>query len=86
MSADTDRRLTIAAARLSHRAPEEWADFLSAFVAYTDGVRDEVVTAPPNDVQVTQGRARACVQLRKIYAECRDTAEKIQTKKPSQPR
>jgi hypothetical protein len=84
-----ERALIMAAAQLSFRAPEQWADFLSAFHAYTDDKRDDVVQANTDSLQVTQGRAQACVALRKLFAECRESANRIETKqsqRPSQPR
>ena len=84
-----DRRLILAAAQLSYRSPHEWAEFVSAFTAYTDSKREDVVEANPNSLQVTQGRAQACTALRKLFAECRETADRINSKqvqKPSQPR
>ena len=83
-----DRRLILAAAHLSHRAPHEWVEFITAFTAYADEKRDHVIEANPDSLQVTQGRAQACVALRKLFAECRETANRIETKiqKPSPPR
>jgi hypothetical protein len=86
---NVDRALIIAAAQLSYRAPQEWADFISAFHAYTDDKRDDVVQANTDSLQVTQGRAQACVALRKLFVECRESASRIETRqsqKPSQPR
>jgi len=84
-----DNALIMAAARLSGRAPPEWAEFISAFVSYTDARRDELVGANAENLQAAQGRAQACVALRKLLVECRATAEKIEkntNQKPHPPR
>lgn len=84
----SDRELIIAAARLSSRAPTEWADFISALTLYTDGKRDECVSADPVSLPAAQGRAQACAALRKLLAECRTSLEKIEknfNQKPRQP-
>lgn len=88
MSVEVERRLTVVAAQLAFRAPEQWADFLSAFHAYADARKDDVVQANPDSLVNCQGRAQACVHLRKLFSECREQAERIATtkSKPSQPR
>jgi hypothetical protein len=82
----SDRDLVIAAARLASRAPPEFADFISALTSYTDGKRDECVSADALSLPAAQGRAQACVALRKILAECRTTAEKIEKNLNQKPR
>ena len=77
----TDRRLIVAAARVAHRAPEDWAEFISAFVAYTDDRRDECIQSPPDMLQVAQGRAQACASLRRLLADCTKTADSIEKRK-----
>lgn len=80
-----DRDLIFAAAHVAHRAPQEWAEFISKLTAYTDARRDECVAAPNESLRVAQGRAQACVALRKLLAECVDTANKIETKQTQKP-
>jgi hypothetical protein len=76
----------MAAARLSGRAPPEWAEFISALASYTDARRDECISADPMSLPAAQGRAQAYVALRKILAECRTTAEKIEKNLNQKPR
>lgn len=78
----------MASAALSHRAPEEWAEFVAAFAEWTDHKRDECIGSNQETLSTTQGRAQACVELRKLFAECRQTAERVENKqnqRPSQP-
>jgi hypothetical protein len=88
VSVEAERRLIVVAAQLSSRAPEQWADFVAAFHAYTDDRKDDVVQANPDSLVNSQGRAQACVHLRKLFSECREQADRITTRqsKPSQPR
>jgi ribosomal protein RSM22 (predicted rRNA methylase) len=81
----SDRDLIFAAAHLAQRAPQEWAQFLSALVAYTDERRDECIQSPPAMLQVTQGRAQACATLRKLLADSVKTAVAIETKQAQKP-
>lgn len=84
-----DRDLVLAAARLAYRAPPEFAEFISALTTYTDSKRDECVSADPVSLPAAQGRAQGVAALRKIIAECRTTAEKIEkniNQKPHLPR
>lgn len=79
-----DRRLILAAAHVARRAPEEWANFISAFVEHTDNRRDECIQSPPDMLQVAQGRAQACASLRRLLAECTKMADSIEkTKSPT---
>ena len=76
----------MAAARLSGRAPPEWAEFMSALTSYTNDRRDECISADTQSLPAAQGRAQACVALRKLLAECRTTAEKIEKNLNQKPR
>lgn len=85
----SDKLLVMAAARLSSRAPPEWAEFLSALAVYVEGKRDELMMSNRDTLPVAQGRAQGCDALRKILVECRTTAEKIEkniNQKPHSPR
>lgn len=87
MSAETDKNLIFAAAHLSHRAPQEWAQFISAMTAYADARRDECIRSSLDMLQVTQGRAQASRDLRDTLAGANATAQKLETKnqRPRQP-
>jgi histidine ammonia-lyase len=81
--------LIFAAASVAHRAPQEWAQFISALTAYANDRRDECIRSPLDMLQVTQGRAQASAVLRDLLADCVNEANKIETKqnqKPHQPR
>jgi histidine ammonia-lyase len=83
------KELTFAAAHVAHRAPHEWAQFISALTAYVDARRDECIRSSLDMLQVTQGRAQASRDLRDLLATCVSDANKIETKqtqKPHQPR
>jgi ribosomal protein RSM22 (predicted rRNA methylase) len=90
LSADrVDQALIKAAAELSYRAPKEYASFVSALVAFVERRKDDVIASPPEVLQVNQGQARACVQLRDLIAEAPRTAQAIiakQAQRPSSPR
>lgn len=84
-----NRALIFAAASVAHRAPHEWADFISKLTAYVEVKRDECIRSPLDMLQVTQGRAQASGALREILADCVKTANELETKqklKPHQPR
>jgi hypothetical protein len=70
----------MAAARCARRAPEEWAELISALHAYTDVKRTECIQAPPTTLPVAQGRAQACMQLFDTLSGCTKSADKIETK------
>jgi hypothetical protein len=79
--------LILAAAELSRRAPEQWAEFMIAFVVYASGKRDECVQAPLAMLPVAQGRAQAIAQLEVLFDECKVQSENITKKqKPQLPR
>lgn len=73
----TDHKLATTAASLAHRAPEEWAEFLSAFAAYSDSVLRDCLSSPVDALPQTQGRARACDSLLRLLVECKETADKL---------
>jgi hypothetical protein len=85
----SDKNLIFAAAHLAHRAPQEWAQFISTLTAYADARRDECIRSPLDMLQVTQGRAQATAILRDLLADAVNAANKLETKqnqKPHQPR
>ncbi|MCK1742184.1 hypothetical protein IVA80_15270 [Bradyrhizobium sp. 139] len=80
-----EKALVLAAAELSYRAPQEFAQFVSALTAYADKRKDECIASTPDMLQVAQGHARACVQLREIIADAPRTAQAIHTKQAQKP-
>lgn len=84
----SDKDLILAAARVAHRAPQEWASLISALTAYANDKREECIRSPIEGLQVAQGRAQAISAVRDLLADCVNTANKIETRnqKPHQPR
>lgn len=82
----SDRNLVLSAAAIAHRAPQEWAQFISALHAYVDVRRDECIRSSLDMLQVTQGRAQASAALRDLLADAVNTANKLETKQNQKPR
>jgi hypothetical protein len=55
--------LVAAAARLSRAASGDWANFLTAFEAYTRERESACVHATSDRVLLAQGGARQCIEL-----------------------
>jgi hypothetical protein len=69
--------MVLAAARLARTAPQQWDEFVKAFSEYTDDKILDVIQAPPEMLQTTQGRAQGLTSLGRLLLECRKTAESI---------
>jgi hypothetical protein len=80
-----EKELALAVAQLAYRAPQEFAQFVSALTLYAEKRRDELLESPPNTLTFNQGRAKACVQLRDTIANATRTAEAIQQKQAQRP-
>ncbi len=78
--------MIFASAQLARRAPQEWAEFLSAFAEFASNKDDECISSSTPTLPVAQGRAQACRELRKLFAECKEQASKIETKESHAPR
>jgi hypothetical protein len=59
--------LQSAADRLSRSAPNQWAEFIEAFVRLTEEKRDACVQSPADQVLLAQGKARQCVELLALF-------------------
>jgi hypothetical protein len=81
----SDHDLIFAAAHIAQHAPQEWAKFVEAFAGYADARREECIQSNLDMLQVSQGRAQACIRLRGLFAECVTTANKIETKQAQKP-
>lgn len=77
----SDKDLTIATADLARRSPEEWSKFLAAFRAHSNVRRDQCVSSPVEQLQVTQGRAQESVALLRIFETCLQAADRITEKR-----
>ena len=85
----SDKDLIFSAARVSFRAPQEWAQFVSALKAYADERSAECVRSPIDMLQVTQGRAQASRDFFDLLSTAVAQAQKIETRqnqRPPQPR
>lgn len=51
------------AARLAHAAPAEWKEFLTAYRAYAESIRDRMLRAPVTELQTSQGWAQHASEL-----------------------
>lgn len=72
-----EEQLAVAAARLKGTDPQGFDEFLRAFASMTEEVQDNCISSPLDTLPTTQGRAQMMLRLRKVFATCRDTAEKI---------
>jgi hypothetical protein len=73
----SDKNMVLAAARLARTAPQQWDEFVQAFAEYVDDKIVDVIQAPPEMLQIAQGRAQGLVSFSKLLADCRKTAESI---------
>ncbi|RZN09641.1 hypothetical protein CWO91_16570 [Bradyrhizobium genosp. SA-3] len=80
-----EKELALAAAQLAYRAPQEFAQFVSALSLYAEKRRDELLECPPDTLTLNQGRAKACAHIRDTIANATRTAEAIQQKQAQRP-
>lgn len=75
-----DPILSIPAAALARRAPEEWRAFLTAFKQYADAQRENLVRSSLDELQRSQGRAQNCSQLYTLLEDAVQAADRIAEK------
>jgi len=75
----TSRSLTIKAAELAGRAPEDWLLFIEALAAHVEEVRDNCIRSPLDMLQINQGRAQALTAILKELRDAPKTARSLVT-------
>lgn len=71
-----DHRLIFAAAKIRREVPEAFEEFLKAFRAFAETVRDDCIRAPSEHLSVAQGRAQNCTQILRLLETCHTEAAK----------
>jgi hypothetical protein len=69
--------LTLKAAALAKTAPTQWREFLAELELYGAAKSRECVMAPPEVLQVTQGRAQQVASLVALFTDAVKDAERI---------
>lgn len=72
-----DEILSIPAAQLARRSPDEWAEFKAAFKAYAAKQRDLLVQASLLELQKSQGRAQEARHLVSLFDDAVQAADRI---------
>lgn len=67
--------------RLSRSSPQEWAEFLDAFAAYTETGRNNCIIAAPEHLAKLQGHAQALTKVLEIFADCRTKQMRTENRK-----
>jgi hypothetical protein len=67
----------MATANLARAAPDQWGRFMETFGDYVEDKIVECIQAPPEMLQVAQGRAQSLVKLGQMLGDCLKTAEAI---------
>lgn len=75
-----DDDLTTPAASLARRAPQEWNEFIAAFRKYAERRRDEMMRAPNEELQRSQGRAQACSVLVPLLEDAVKAADRVNSR------
>jgi hypothetical protein len=76
----SDQSLKISIARLARRSPSDWDQFLAEYRAYQQIITTQLVTSPPDSLQVAQGRARQCNEFLRILEDSLKTADLTERK------
>lgn len=72
-----EEQVAVAASNLKGSNPQEFDRLLGALNLLTESVQDRCIQSPVEQLQVNQGHAQAMLRLRRIFATCRETAEKL---------
>jgi hypothetical protein len=72
-----DHELQHAAAQLARSAPSSWHQFLAAYRVHCNDLLKQMITSPPDIVQVAQGRAKHGDELLRLLETAVATAEQI---------
>jgi len=72
-----DNVLSPAAANLSRRAPQEWAQFKVAFKLYVDAQLRLMLKAPKEELHRLQGKAQECEELAALFDDAVIAADRI---------
>ena len=65
-------------AQLARSSPQSWNEFLAAYRAHCLDVLKQVISSPPETVQVAQGRAKHADELLRLLETAVATAEQIE--------
>lgn len=67
-----------ATAQLARSAPMNWDEFMAAYRAHYQDILKQMVSSPPETVQVAQGRAKLADELLRLFETAVATAEQIE--------
>ena len=69
--------LVLKAAALARSAPVQWREFLAELAVYVDVKKNECIQAPPEMLQVTQGRAQQLASLLTLFNNAVKDADRV---------
>lgn len=72
-----DNHLTRPAAALERAAPAEWKLFVAAFKKYAEARRDDMMRAPRDQLERSQGMAVQCASLIPLLEDAVKSADRI---------
>lgn len=75
----TSRSLTVRAAELASRAPEDWQLFIESLTAHVDEARDNCIRSPLDMLQINQGRAQALTAILQTLRDAPRLARQLVT-------
>lgn len=65
-----DKKLTLASAKLARAAPQFWAEFTQALAAQTSTHVNALISSPPEQLPLAQGRAQSMTALLSLLETC----------------
>ena len=72
-----DQALVKCIADLAHTTPIAWREFQKVFAEFTAEAKDDCVRAPPEHIQVQQGRARGIAEVNDLFRNAEKTADRM---------
>jgi hypothetical protein len=73
--------LQLAVAHMARSAPQSWEQFLAAYRVYNNDVLKQVLSSPPESLQVAQGRAKQSDEFLRVLESSLGVAEQIEKRK-----
>lgn len=74
--------LSLKAAELAGHSPHGWGEFMDALRDYTEQAKNDCILSPADRLHFAQGRAQALLQLLTTLEKARETADRINLRKP----
>lgn len=76
-----DKELQQSIAQLIRAAPASWEKFMAAYRIHCHETLKQVISSPPETIQVAQGRAKHADELLRLLDSALATAEQIEKRK-----